>query len=85
MLLKKSDVWNAKMYRSQQKIVLNAKLNSLVTFVQYVIYSMMSIKRNKSSIVKDVEYVELGVEKTFFIVIIVRVVCQIVKEIITLV
>ena len=72
-----------KLYRHQQKIVQNVKLNLPVTFVQFVIFLMMNMSKNKFFIVKGVEYVELGVEIIFFTVIIARVACQIFRGIIT--
>jgi len=65
-----------RLYNHPRKIAKIVILNLQVIFAIFVIYSIMNSKEKKYIIVKNVEYVELEVEKTFFIVKIVNAVFQ---------
>lgn len=59
---------SVRQFKSHKRIVKNVESSLLAIFVKFAYFSIMTSKGRKFSIVKDVGYVVLAGEKTFFTV-----------------
>ena len=82
---KKSNVSIVIIYRKHEKVASNAGSNLLDTFVMFVIFMIMNIRKSSSFIAKNAEYAGVVARKTFSIVKSANAVCQFIKKAIILV